>query len=119
MKFDTLSSTLTALAPADEWECLASGVTNVDGRIGDLLPPADSIPAGQYRMNFDTGSYMARCHAEHPGFYSPAPFYPRVHVHFQIAPGQVRSEDNLVAWVCNHSALFVSRPETQDASMCD
>ena len=74
----------------DAWEALASGVTNVDGRIGELLSPADSMPAGIYRMDFDTASYMARCHAEHPGFIPPAPFYPRVYVHFQIAPGQVR-----------------------------
>ena len=41
-------------------------------------------------MDFETASYMARCHAQHPAFFAPHPFYPRVHVHFQIGPGQVR-----------------------------
>ena len=77
---------------ADDWEQLASGTTNADGRIPDLLPPADSVPAGAYRMEFETAPYMARCHAAHPAFFAPAPFYPRVHVHFAIAPGQVREK---------------------------
>ena len=47
------------------------------------------MPAGAYRMDFETAAYMARCHAQHPAFFAPHPFYPRVHVHFQIAPGQV------------------------------
>ena len=49
------------------------------------------MPAGAYRMDFETAPYMARCHAAHPSFFAPHPFYPRVHVHFQIAPGQVCS----------------------------
>ncbi len=49
----------------------------------------DHVPAGAYRMDFETAAYMARCHSEHPAFFAPQPFYPRVHVHFQIAPGQV------------------------------
>ncbi len=47
------------------------------------------MPAGAYRMDFETAAYMARCHAAHPAFFAPHPFYPRVHVHFHIAPGQV------------------------------
>ena len=31
------------------WELLASGATNADGRVPDLLPPAAEIPAGTYR----------------------------------------------------------------------
>ena len=34
---------------ASVWEALAQGSTNADGRIGDLLPPSDSIEAGTYR----------------------------------------------------------------------
>ena len=49
----------------------------------------DHMPAGAYRMDFETAAYMARCHSEHPAFFAPQPFYPRVHVHFQISPGQV------------------------------
>ena len=55
------------------------------------------MPAGTYRMEFETAAYMARCHAQHPAFFAPHPFYPRVHVHFQIAPGQVSLFHALVA----------------------
>ena len=33
---------------------------------------------------------MRRCREAHPGFFAPAPFYPRVSVFFQVAPGQAR-----------------------------
>lgn len=31
------------------WDCIASGRTNKDGRIGDLLPPADTVMPGVYK----------------------------------------------------------------------
>ena len=31
------------------WDCIASGVTNSDGRVGDLLPASDSIAPGLYK----------------------------------------------------------------------
>lgn len=98
---------------ADGWETLASGVTNADGRIGELLPPAESMPAGQYCMDFDTSSYMARCHAEHPAFFPPAPFYPRVHVHFQIAPGQARRPKENLFFYMIWSMLLLTSSDTR------
>lgn len=54
---------------------LASGVTDADGRLKDLGPA--ELPAGVYRLIFDTGAY-----------HGPDAFYPEVVVCFRIsAPG--------------------------------
>ena len=31
------------------WDCIASGATDQDGRIGDLLPASDTIAHGVYK----------------------------------------------------------------------
>lgn len=36
---------------------IAQGVTDDDGRVGDLGP--ETLPAGTYRIEFDTGAYFA------------------------------------------------------------
>lgn len=58
-----------------EWKLLASGTTNSDGRIADLLPPG-SLQTGIYQMRFDTGTYFAARQ-------TPT-FYPEVLVTFAI-----------------------------------
>lgn len=63
------------------------GTTDQDGRIGNLLPPADRVAPGVYRMSFDTATYMATSSA----VTHRQAFYPRVHVHFQIDPTEVRT----------------------------
>jgi 5-hydroxyisourate hydrolase len=40
------------------WRELASGITNVDGRISGLLADDIVLPAGVYRMHFATKSYF-------------------------------------------------------------
>ena len=60
----------------------------------------DHMPTGVYRMDFETAAYMARCHSEHPAFFAPQPFYPRVHVHFQIALGQVCTARRHADYAC-------------------
>lgn len=40
------------------WTELAGGVTNEDGRIAGLLDPLLKLPAGVYRMHFNTGTYF-------------------------------------------------------------
>ena len=55
-------------------EIIATGVTDADGRITELGP--DVLPAGDYRLEFQTGSYFA-------AIGSPT-FYPRVTVEFII-----------------------------------
>ncbi|PRW32890.1 Hydroxyisourate hydrolase [Chlorella sorokiniana] len=91
--------TLARLAPgsAAAWELVAAGATNRDGRIPDLLPPADWVQPGHYRITFDVAEYQARCAAEQPAFFGPAAsggparrFYPSVSVEFEIQPQQAR-----------------------------
>ena len=57
------------------WEQIASGVTNADGRIADLLAPG-SLRVGVYQMRFDTGTYFAASDTQ--------TFYPEVLVTFEI-----------------------------------
>lgn len=57
-----------------DWEHVASGTTNDDGRIGDLGPEA--LASGTYRITFDTGAYFARTNT--------ATFYPEVTITFVI-----------------------------------
>lgn len=45
-------------APAGkDWQTIALGITNADGRVPDLLPAERILPAGNYRLVFDTGTY--------------------------------------------------------------
>jgi 5-hydroxyisourate hydrolase/2-oxo-4-hydroxy-4-carboxy-5-ureidoimidazoline decarboxylase len=84
--------TLARRAPgsAAAWEQVAAGRTNKDGRVPDLLPPADWVQPGHYRITWDTAGYMDRCSAEHPAFFTPARrFYPSVSVEFEIQQHQV------------------------------
>ncbi|MCX2734426.1 hydroxyisourate hydrolase [Saccharopolyspora sp. NFXS83] len=56
-------------------DLVADGVTDDDGRIGDLGPEA--LPAGDYRLTFDTGAYFAAQGTD--------TFYPRVQITFRLA----------------------------------
>jgi len=51
---------------------IAMGETDADGRIGSLGP--DVLPAGDYRLEFHTGSYFAASGRK--------TFYPRVTIEF-------------------------------------
>lgn len=54
---------------------VGKGITNEDGRIMDLLPPGE-VPAGIYRLSFDTGAY---------GRAQGLPvFYPSVSITFEV-----------------------------------
>ena len=63
---------------AGAWHVAASGVTNDDGRVADLLKPG-GLPAGRYRLTFDTGAYFDAQKVDH--------FYPQVTVEFTVAAG--------------------------------
>jgi len=54
-------------------EVLATAVTDDDGRVRAL---GDDLPAGTYRVHFDTGSYFAAIEV--------AAFYPEVVIAFEI-----------------------------------
>ncbi|MFR9728693.1 hydroxyisourate hydrolase [Saccharopolyspora sp. MS10] len=56
-------------------ELCARGTTDADGRIGDLGP--ERLPAGDYRLTFETGAYFAERGVD--------TFYPLVQITFRIA----------------------------------
>jgi 5-hydroxyisourate hydrolase len=58
------------------WKTIATGTTNADGRVGDLLPEGTKVAPGFYRLTFDTASYFHRNEEEG--------FYPSVTVIFEI-----------------------------------
>ena len=41
-----------------EWTEIARGITNADGRIGDLLPNEAVLSSGVYKLRFETGAYF-------------------------------------------------------------
>lgn len=44
-------------ARENAWQLVAEAVTDADGRVTRLGP--ESVPAGSYRLRFDTGAYFA------------------------------------------------------------
>ena len=64
----------------ETWRALGVGVTDADGRAGDLLAGAP-LEARTYRLTFDTGAYFAST--------GRRSFYPRVEVTFEVeAPAE-------------------------------
>ena len=59
---------------------LAHGTTNADGRITDWLATDTVLPAGTYRLRFDTQAYFDQL--------GIATFYPFVDITFAIQSGQ-------------------------------
>ena len=53
---------------------IALGETDADGRVPSLGP--DTLPSGEYRLEFQTGSYFAAS--------ARATFYPRVTIEFLV-----------------------------------
>lgn len=56
------------------WRPVAAGVTDADGRVGDLGP--DVLEPGSYRIVFDTGAYFAA--------QGTRTFYPQVTLEFTL-----------------------------------
>jgi 5-hydroxyisourate hydrolase len=61
----------------DNWQEIARGVTNNDGRIADLLPNEIQLELGIYKMKFFTKEYFAQDNT--------ANFYPIVEIIFEVA----------------------------------
>ena len=61
----------------DGWQEIARGVTNKDGRIGDLLPEETQLKLGVYKIKFFTQEYFAQD--------DTANFYPFVEIVFDVA----------------------------------
>ncbi len=58
------------------WQTIATGITNQDGRIPDLLAPGHQLPPAEYRMIFRTGPYFRSKNLR--------TFYPQVEIQFNI-----------------------------------
>jgi 5-hydroxyisourate hydrolase/2-oxo-4-hydroxy-4-carboxy-5-ureidoimidazoline decarboxylase len=72
--------TIRLQAPSEAgWQTIAQGVTNSDGRIPDLLPPARSLHPGAYRAVFNTGRYFSD--------EAVLGFYPTVEIQFTVFDG--------------------------------
>lgn len=59
-----------------DWQKIARGITNDDGRIPDLIKTDAVLPLGIYKMNFDTKGYFETQKTES--------FYPTVDIVFEI-----------------------------------
>jgi len=59
----------------DGWENLASGITNSDGRIPDLLAKEITLNPGVYSMLFDVATYFANNQI--------VSFYPSIRIEFE------------------------------------
>ena len=55
---------------------IATGITNKDGRIAELLPQEQILPRGLYKLIFDTRKYFESI--------GEPVFYPVVEIHFTI-----------------------------------
>lgn len=60
----------------DEWEEIARGKTNADGRISDLLLKNEVLPTGIYKLRFETKDYFDKDRIQ--------TFYPYVEIIFDI-----------------------------------
>ena len=60
----------------NDWQVMAQGVTNGDGRVSDLLPAGKILSPGIYKMVFETGSYYSEQKIKS--------FYPWVEILFQV-----------------------------------
>lgn len=58
------------------WQPLAQGVTNEQGRIGELFPAKLAFEAGEYRVVFKTGEYFKKTGRE--------TFFPEIPVMFEV-----------------------------------
>lgn len=63
----------------EQWQALAAGVTDAQGRVAALYPAGQAMPAGAYRIVFETGEHYARL--------GKPSFFPRIPVEFQVEAG--------------------------------
>ena len=63
----------------EDWELLANGLTDEDGRIADLLPLNQKLEAAVYRMHFETAAYFMEN--------NETGFYPYVDIVFELDAG--------------------------------
>ena len=59
-----------------DWQALSQGVTNEQGRIGELFPAKQTLEAGEYRVVFKTGEYFKKVGRD--------TFFPEIPVIFEV-----------------------------------
>ena len=59
-----------------DWKVIGHGMTDMDGRLRDLLPPDTPLARATYRLTFDTGAYFSQRNIES--------FYPEVSIVFTV-----------------------------------
>jgi len=64
---------------AEGWVNLASGITNLDGRIPDLLAKDEILPPGNYSMLFEVAPYFENLQLKS--------FYPKIRIEFRVTDG--------------------------------
>ena len=73
---DGLSVHLESLTDAEDWRVVGSGITDRDGRVGNLVDDQASIATGTYRLTFETGDYFERT--------GVSSFHPSVQIVFSV-----------------------------------
>mmetsp|Transcript_23781 Transcript_23781/g.28707 ORF Transcript_23781/g.28707 Transcript_23781/m.28707 type:complete len:319 (+) Transcript_23781:44-1000(+) len=68
--------------PSNTFSKVGEGVTNGDGRIGDLLVPGSPLQPGTYRITFQLTEYLKQN--------GGGGFYPYVPIIFEVLPSQVK-----------------------------
>jgi 5-hydroxyisourate hydrolase len=58
------------------WQVVAEALTDIDGRINELLPPKDAFLPGHYRLIYETGAYFLMRNIEC--------FFPQVTISFVV-----------------------------------
>lgn len=59
-----------------DWKVIGHGMTDMDGRLKELLPADTPLVAAAYRLTFDTGAYFSAQNVES--------FYPEVTIVFNV-----------------------------------
>jgi 5-hydroxyisourate hydrolase len=72
---------LYAEEASERWMLLATGITNDDGRVADLLPTDHALKPGRYRIRFQTEDYFK--------LNKVTGFYPYADIVFQIVETNV------------------------------
>jgi 5-hydroxyisourate hydrolase len=71
---------LERMESSGAWRQLSAAKTDEDGRCPQLLPEEDVLPAGRYRLAFDTGDYLMA--------QGSVGLYPVIEINFEVRAGE-------------------------------
>ena len=81
--------------PSGEWELIAAGQTDADGRCAQLLPADSALGPGVYRLVFDTEDYQRARNVE--------TLYPLVEIVFTARKGESHFHLPLLLSPCGYT----------------